>query len=207
MVRGIEVLVLQSESLDQIYAHAKAEFPEECCGIILSDGAREFVRKCRNVQNERHAEAPEMYPRDARTAYLIDPNDLIRVHKEAETENQPIKAFYHSHPNHDAYFSEKDKADAMAWDEPMYPDAAYIVVSIYTNVFHAFFARLRHVACLLLPYPFGKHALTKSSGERIRYLSASGLRSLSSCTTAKAFAWSEADTDFVEVPIHAKRDA
>ena len=59
------------------------------------------------------------------------PNDLIKIHKEAETENRPIKAFYHSHPNHDAYFSEKDKADATAWDEPMYPDAAYVVVSIY----------------------------------------------------------------------------
>jgi proteasome lid subunit RPN8/RPN11 len=55
------------------------------------------------------------------------------VHKEAETENRQIKAFYHSHPNHDAYFSEKDKADAMAWDEPMYPEAAYIVISIYAQ--------------------------------------------------------------------------
>ena len=68
---------------------------------------------------------------DARTAYLIDPNDLIRVHKEAKTKDRPIKAFYHSHPNHDAYFSEKDKTDATAWDEPVYPGAAYIVVSVY----------------------------------------------------------------------------
>ena len=131
MMKETEVLELQTETLDQIYAHAKVEFPDECCGIILSDGTREFVRECRNIQNERHAEDPDTYPRDARTAYLIDPNDLIRVHKEAETQNRPIKALYHSHPNHDAYFSDKDKADATAWDEPVYPGAAYIVISVY----------------------------------------------------------------------------
>jgi [CysO sulfur-carrier protein]-S-L-cysteine hydrolase len=125
------MLEFSTETLDQIFAHAQAEFPDECCGIILSDGVQEFVRQCRNIQNQRHAEDPETYPRDARTAYLIDPNDLIKIHKEAETENRPIKAFYHSHPDHDAYFSEKDKADAMMWDEPTYPDAAYVVISIY----------------------------------------------------------------------------
>ena len=161
MLKESEVLELHSETLDQIYAHAKVEFPDECCGIILNDGPREFVRECRNIQNERHAEDPDTYPRDARTAYLIDPNDLIRVHREAETKNRSIKAFYHSHPNHDAYFSEKDKADATAWDEPVYPGAAYVVVSVYDR----------------------------------------------EVKTTKAFAWNEDDTDFVEVPIHAKRNA
>ncbi len=128
------MLELRGETLDEIYAHAREEFPDECCGVILSRGDVEFVRRCRNVQNERHAEDPETYPRDARTAYLMAPDDLIKIHKESETENRPIKAFYHSHPNHDAYFSEKDKADATAWGEPMYPDAAYIVISIYDRV-------------------------------------------------------------------------
>ena len=173
MMKQTEVLELQNETLDQIYAHAKVEFPDECCGIILSDGTREFVRECQNIQNERHAEDSDTYPRDARTAYLIAPNDLIRVHKEAETKNRPIKAFYHSHPNHDAYFSEKDKADATAWDEPAYPGAAYVVVSVYD--WRRFYLWL-----------FEKLGLVK---------------------TTKAFAWNEDDTDFVEVPIYAERDA
>lgn len=125
------MLRLHPNTLNEIHDHAKQEFPYECCGIILSDGNREFVRVCKNVQNARHAEDPETYPRDARTAYLIDPKDLIRVQKESETENRPIKAFYHSHPDHDAYFSTKDRDDATAWGEPAYPDAAYIVTSIY----------------------------------------------------------------------------
>ena len=125
------MLELRGETLDEIYAHAREEFPDECCGIILSGGDVEFVRRCKNIQNERHADDPETYRRDARTAYLMAPGDLIGIHKESETENRPIKAFYHSHPDHDAYFSEKDKADATAWGEPMYPHVAYIVISIY----------------------------------------------------------------------------
>ena len=125
------MLTLQPETLSEIYAHAKSEFPDECCGAILSDDTQEFVRKCRNVQNQRHQEDPDAYPRDARTAYVIHPDDLIAIHKETETQHRQIKVFYHSHPNHDAYFSEKDKSDAMAWDEPTYPGATYLVISVY----------------------------------------------------------------------------
>ncbi len=126
------MLELRSETIDQIYAHAMKEFPNECCGAILTDGVQEFVRRCNNVQNERHAEDPESYPRDARTAYLMHPNDLIKIHREVGTEGRQIKAFYHSHPNEDAYFSEKDKTDATEpWGIPNYPEITYVVISLY----------------------------------------------------------------------------
>ena len=141
LVLHIVVLHLQSQTLKQIFEHAQAEYPEECCGIILSGNAvpdqsteatqQEYVRTCRNIQNQRHADDPGTHPRDARTAYLMDPGDLLRIHKESEKENRPIKAFYHSHPDHDSYFSDKDKADATLWDEPVYPDSTYVVLSVY----------------------------------------------------------------------------
>ena len=124
------LLKLNTEILKQISGHAKSDFPEECCGIILSDGEQDFLRQCRNVQNQLHMEDPSAYPRDARTAYQIDPKELLEICKESEAKNRPIKAFYHSHPNHHAYFSEKDKADATVWDEPLYPDASYIVIPV-----------------------------------------------------------------------------
>ena len=125
------MITFQPETLSEIYAHAKSEFPDECCGVILGAETQEFVRKCRNIQNELHQEDPDTYPRDARTAYVMHPDDLIAIHKETETQHRQIKVFYHSHPNHEAYFSEKDKSDAMAWDEPLYPDATYLVISVY----------------------------------------------------------------------------
>ena len=128
------MLKLRAETRDQIYAHAIADFPNECCGAILTDGVQEFVRRCKNIQNERHAEDPETYPRDARTAYLMAPDDLIKIHREVESEGRQIKAFYHSHPNEDAYFSAKDKADAtQPWGLPNYPDTAYVVISLYNQ--------------------------------------------------------------------------
>ena len=123
------MITLQPGTLNQICEHAKSEFPDECCGAILSDGVQESVWKFRNIQNELHQEDPETYPRDARTAYVIHPDDLFKVTKASET--QQIKAFYHSHPNHAAYFSEKDKADATLWDEPTYPGTIYLVISVY----------------------------------------------------------------------------
>ena len=127
------LLKLNTEILKQISDHAKSDFPEECCGIILSDGEQDFLRQCRNVQNQLHMEDPSAYPRDARTAYQIDPKELLEICRESEAKNRPIKAFYHSHPNHHAYFSEKDKADATVWDEPLYPDASYIVIPVYRD--------------------------------------------------------------------------
>ena len=124
---------LLKKTMDEICEHARADFPEECCGAILHTETQEFVRPCRNIQNQRHKDDPGTYPRDARTAYILHPDDLIKIHNESDKQNRPIKAFYHSHPNHEAYFSEKDKSDAMVWGEPAYPGVAYIVISIYED--------------------------------------------------------------------------
>ena len=125
------MVTLLPKTLERIYAHAESVFPDECCGIILHNGTQEYVRQCRNIQNDLHKDDPVAYPRDAKTAYVMHPDDLIAIHKESETEDLPIKAFYHSHPNHEAYFSDKDRSDAIMWDEPVYPGVAYLVISIY----------------------------------------------------------------------------
>ncbi|MGH7818912.1 MAG: Mov34/MPN/PAD-1 family protein, partial [Candidatus Binatia bacterium] len=64
------------------------------------------------------------------TAYFMEPKELLGVLKEVDEQKHALLAFYHSHPEHGAYFSDEDKARAMAWDEPAYPDACYLVVSV-----------------------------------------------------------------------------
>ena len=123
------MLTLKPETLSEICDHARSEFPNECCGAILSDNTQESVLRCKNIQNELHQKDPDKYPRDARTAYYIHSEDLFKINKASET--QQLKALYHSHPNHEAYFSEKDKADAIIWDQPVYPGATYLVISVY----------------------------------------------------------------------------
>ncbi|MCL6440496.1 MAG: M67 family metallopeptidase [Thermoleophilum sp.] len=128
----VVMLHLKRHTWDELCRHAQDTFPEECCGAIVVNAAgEEEVRRITNVQNAMHAKDPQNYPRDATIAYFMDPKELLEIMKEVDSGRVTLKAFYHSHPNHDAYFSAEDKARALFADEPSYPDAAYLVISIY----------------------------------------------------------------------------
>lgn len=131
---GITILTLTQKAWEEISHHAIEAFPEECCGVILDDGTTNEVRRLRNIQNQLHALDPESYPRNATIAYAMDPKELESIIREAEATGAKMKAFYHSHPNHEAYFSQEDKAFATPFGEPTYPGSAQIVISIYDRV-------------------------------------------------------------------------
>ncbi len=122
---------VQPQTWDAICRHAQETFPEECCGAILEGSGDEKVHRITNIQNAMHTKDPQSYPRDATIAYFMNPKELLAVIRETDSSKATLKAFYHSHPNHDAYFSAEDRARAMFVDEPSYPDAAYLVISIY----------------------------------------------------------------------------
>ena len=124
-------VTLTRQALEEISRHAQDAFPEECCGIILHRDGTDTVRRCANIQNKLHALDPETYPRNATIAYAMDYKELDAILKEADKSGAAVKAFYHSHPDHDAYFSEEDKAFACPFGEAAYPGAAQIVISIY----------------------------------------------------------------------------
>jgi proteasome lid subunit RPN8/RPN11 len=111
-------------------AHALECYPDECCGVLLSGPAGLEVARIRNIQDEMHERDPQRYPRTARTAYAGDPRDLQAVLERAESPGYRLAAFYHSHPDHDAYFSEEDVAQATPFGDPSYPDAVQLVVSV-----------------------------------------------------------------------------
>jgi [CysO sulfur-carrier protein]-S-L-cysteine hydrolase len=124
---------LKRTTMDAIIAQAEREFPYECCGLVIGDGAAvEEVRPVRNIQNQKHAEDAAAFPRDARTAFLMDPREHMTVLDEIDRRKLRLLAVYHSHPDHDAYFSPTDRAQACSFDpsEPDYPDTFYVVLSI-----------------------------------------------------------------------------
>ncbi|MEK7341284.1 MAG: Mov34/MPN/PAD-1 family protein, partial [Candidatus Binatota bacterium] len=131
---GITALTLTQKAWEEISLHAIETFPEECCGVILDKGKIDDVRRCQNIQNDLHALDPESYPRSATIAYAMDLKELESIIHEAETTGAKIKAFYHSHPNHEAYFSQEDRDFATPFGEPTYPESAQIVMSIYDRV-------------------------------------------------------------------------
>ena len=128
-------------NFDQIVAQAEREFPFECCGFIIgsnsADDSTEEVRAISNIQNDRHAHDPNVFPRDARTAFLMDPKEHLAVMREIDDRKLELKIVYHSHPDADAYFSPTDRRQACSFDPdyPDYPETAYVVMSIMKGKF------------------------------------------------------------------------
>lgn len=133
MVGRGPVLVLSETVFATIAEHAVETYPEECCGVVLGGYGGDEVHRLVNIQNMLHATDPETFPRDARIAYTMDPKELETVLEKAEDRGLTFKALYHSHPDHDAYFSAEDKACATPFGEPTYPDTAQIVISVMSG--------------------------------------------------------------------------
>ena len=83
-----------------------------------------------NIQNRLHREDPKTHTRDAQTAYCFDPTDMQKVLVENEKAGRAFRGIYHSHPDHDAYFSETDSAAASPFGEPSFPGVVYLVYSV-----------------------------------------------------------------------------
>ncbi len=122
---------LTAEALEAMYAHARREYPNECCGIVFGAKGSEVadqVKCCANVQNELHEADPVANPRDARTAYNLSAADIFGLQKSLRGD-RPAKIVFHSHVEVGAYFSDTDQAAATFGDEPAYP-VEYVVVDV-----------------------------------------------------------------------------
>ncbi len=122
---------IAAEALAVAYAHAREAYPEEACGLLVGDKGGDGVdeaRRCENMQNALHAEDPVANPRDARMAYSLGARDLFFLDKSQRSE-RPVRVVYHSHVEVGAYFSAKDKDDALLFGEPRFP-VDYLVVDV-----------------------------------------------------------------------------
>ena len=128
-------VILTSPEREAIRSQAVEEYPFESCGVIVTRGSERRLLRCRNAQNELHARDPERHPRDARTAYYIDPKDLLRI-GDLEREGFGVVVIYHSHVDATgpkgtgAYFSETDRRNALVGGEPTSPAAVYVVTTV-----------------------------------------------------------------------------
>ena len=94
--------------VDEIVAHARAEAPNECCGMVGgSDGRATRVYRARN------AEASPL-------RYTIHPQDQFRITMEIEERGEQIAAIYHSHTSSPAEPSQTDINLAENWPDPLY---------------------------------------------------------------------------------------
>lgn len=108
----LSMFKISSNIYEEMIAHAKEDFPFECCGILA--GTSDEISRIYRIKNTDQS----------RVTYLMDPKEQIRVFKEMRSLGMELKAIYHSHPNHPAYPSMTDVELAY------YPEAVYIIISI-----------------------------------------------------------------------------
>lgn len=103
---------ISRELYDQMIAHARAEAPNECCGMVSSNGD----------------EAIKVYPAENAAAsplrYEIDGAEQYRIQMEIDDAGHDLGAIYHSHTRSEPYPSQTDINLAF------YPDALYVIVGL-----------------------------------------------------------------------------
>ena len=114
MKRG---LIVPAHVLEAIRSHGRADYPEECCGILIGESLAEQdrVAEARPVPNVREEER--------RRRFLISPTDYFRADRDARERGLSLLGFYHSHPDRPARPSEFDREQA-------WPNLHYIVMAV-----------------------------------------------------------------------------
>ncbi|MGH7406053.1 MAG: M67 family metallopeptidase [Candidatus Methylomirabilales bacterium] len=108
---------------DEIVKHARAEVPNECCGLLAGkNGAVLELFQCESTEKSPYR-------------YYVDPKDQIRIMREMDRKGWDLVGIYHSHTHTEAYPSKTDVELAF------YPEALYFIVSLQnrnTPVIRAF---------------------------------------------------------------------
>jgi proteasome lid subunit RPN8/RPN11 len=107
------MLTLDPALRDKIVAHARADHPDEACGVIAgpagSDRPERFI--------------PMMNAERSPTFYRFDSMEQFRVWREMDDRDEEPVVIYHSHTATQAYPSRTDISYAME------PEAHYVLVS------------------------------------------------------------------------------
>ena len=89
-------------------AHAHAEAPNECCGMVAS----------------RNGEAVQVYEavnaEHSPVKYVVDPRDQLRIQNAIDEADLQLGAIYHSHTRTEPYPSQTDINLARNWPDPLY---------------------------------------------------------------------------------------
>jgi proteasome lid subunit RPN8/RPN11 len=108
---------LQADTIQALIDHARAEYPNEMCGVIVGDrAAANGGRPLRWEPARNRAASPVRYD--------IHPDDLYRLTVATDDADEMFWAIVHSHTHSPARPSLTDVGLAF------YPDALYLVVSL-----------------------------------------------------------------------------
>ncbi len=99
-------LRLTSAVYQAIRAHGEQTYPNECCGALLGRSTP------LGWQVEASVQAGNTRTDSAHNRYQIAPLELVQIEREARRRGLDIAGFYHSHPDHPAWWSLTDLSEA-----------------------------------------------------------------------------------------------
>jgi proteasome lid subunit RPN8/RPN11 len=94
-------LLVPRPIFDAMLAHAKAELPAECCGLLagtMSDGIGRVT-----------LHLPLVNALASPTEYESEPRSMLAAHKAMRASGTEVLAVYHSHPTSDPVPSQRDR--------------------------------------------------------------------------------------------------
>ncbi len=107
------MLQISQTLVDQIVGHAKADHPDEACGVVAgaagSDSPERFI--------------PMINAARSTTFYEFDSSDLLKLYREMDDRDEEPVVIYHSHTATEAYPSRTDVTLAGE------PGAHYVLIS------------------------------------------------------------------------------
>lgn len=107
------MLTISQRLVDQMTAHARADHPDEACGVLAgpegSDRPERFI--------------PMINAERSPTFYRFDSGEQLKVWREMDRNDEEPVVIYHSHTATEAYPSRTDIAYAGE------PDAHYVILS------------------------------------------------------------------------------
>ena len=113
------MIALTNENLYAIKAHAEADYPHECGGLLLGHldaGNNKTVVETLPMENTAAVETRH-------DRVLIDPRALMLADRKAREKGLDVIGYYHSHPDDEAIPSQFDLDHAL-------PVWSYIIVSV-----------------------------------------------------------------------------
>jgi len=106
-------LTISRAFVDAIVEQSRAEYPDECCGVILGPVGKDQPVRLKPMINAAHSP----------TCYEFDPKDLLALYREVDDNDEELVVIYHSHTETEAFPSRTDIAYAGE------PGAHYVLVS------------------------------------------------------------------------------
>ena len=107
------MLQISQDLVDKLLAHARADHPDEACGVIAGAAGSDIPTRFIPMVNA--ARSP--------TFYEFDSADLLKLYRDLDANEEDPVVIYHSHTSRQAYPSRTDIAYAAE------PSAHYVLVS------------------------------------------------------------------------------